>query len=95
MTKEPKTTETTSSDGRKPTLKTKSSSPRKRSLEQEAKEYTAKKRKTSPGRIQMTPRIYLAGQAMSALLVRHTGSTVDRERIKREAFEWADLFLED
>lgn len=95
MKKEQKTTKTGSLDTQKPTMKTSSLSKSKKSLEQEAKDFQTKRKKSSPGRTAMTPRLYLAGQAMNALLVRHTGSMVDRERIKQESFEWADLFLED
>jgi hypothetical protein len=62
-----------------------------KSLKQEAEEF--KKRKSPPGRPNpMTSRIYLAGQAMNALLSRSQGS-VRREDIKREAYEWADFML--
>jgi len=94
MKKEQKTTRTGSSGSTKSTSTTSSSSPRKKTLEEEAKEFKATKRKSSPGRPAMTPRVYLAGQAMNALLVRHTGSLVDRERLKEEAYDLADFMLE-
>lgn len=82
-----KTTGTTSSATTKPTMTTS----KKSSLEKEAEEF--KKRKSPPGRPNpMTSRIYLAGQAMNALLSRSQGP-VRREDIKREAYEWADYML--
>jgi hypothetical protein len=70
-------------DSKKPTLK----------LEQEAKEF--KKKKGPPPRPKpMTSRIYLAGQAMCALLVKSNGS-VRVEDLKRESFSIADEFLKD
>lgn len=80
-----KTGETGSSDTTEPTTIT------SRKLEQEAQAFRAKKRppvKPKP----MTSRIYLAGQAMNALLVRNQGA-VRREEIKREAYDWADFML--
>lgn len=88
--KAPRTTRTGSLDTTKDITKTLSES-KSVSLEQEAKDF--KKRKSPPGRPNpMTSRIYLAGQAMNALLVRSQGS-VRREDIKREAYEWADFML--
>ena len=78
-----KTTKTGSSDTTKPTT---------RSLEQEAQEF--RKRKNPPLKPKpMSSRIYLAGQAMSALLARSQGM-VRKEDIKKEAYEWADFMLE-
>jgi hypothetical protein len=62
-------------------------------LEEEAKKFTAKKRNPAPPK-PMTSRIYLAGQAMSALIASNHG-VARRDEIKREAFEWADFMLED
>ena len=62
-------------------------------LEEEAKEFQAKKRRVGPPK-PMTSRIYLVGMAMNALLSRSSGP-VRREEIKREAEEWADFMLED
>lgn len=53
------------------------------------------KRKTPPPKIrQMSPRVYLAGQALSGLLARHQGP-IRMEEIRREAFQWADFMLSD
>ena len=90
--KEPTNTESGSKVSTKPTSKTLNSS-KNVSLEEEAKEYRRRKRppmKPKP----MTSRIYLAGQAMSALLMRHQGP-LRREEIKREAFDWADYMMYD
>jgi len=82
-----KTTGTTSSGTIKPTTQTSTS------LEKEAKEF--RKKKSPPVKPKpMTSKIYLAGQAMSALLARSQGP-VRREDIKREAYEWADYMLSD
>lgn len=62
-------------------------------LEEEAKQFTAKKKYSGPPK-PMTSRIYLIGMAMNALLSRSTGM-VRREEIKREAEDWADFMLED
>jgi hypothetical protein len=42
----------------------------------------------------MTSRIYLAGQAMSALIIK-TGGAARMEDIRREAYEWAEFMLDD
>jgi hypothetical protein len=42
----------------------------------------------------MTSRIYLAGQAMAALIVKTNGSA-RMEDIRREAYEWAEFMLDD
>jgi hypothetical protein len=62
-------------------------------LEQEAKKFH-KKKNPPPKPKPMTSRIYLAGQAMSALLSRTSGS-VRIEDIKREAYHLADEMLRD
>jgi hypothetical protein len=62
-------------------------------LEEEAKEFKAKKRHSVPPK-PMTSRIYLIGMAMNALLTKSQGP-VRRDDIKREAEEWADFLLED
>lgn len=87
-----KTTTTGTSDTTKLTTTT-SQKYKSERLEQEAKEF--RKKKSPPVKPKpMTSRIYLAGQAMSALLTRNQGP-VRREDIKREAYEWADYFLSD
>ena len=65
----------------------------KMKLEEEAKQFKAKKRYNGPPK-PMTSRIYLVGMAMNALLARSQGP-VRKEEIKREAEEWADYMLED
>lgn len=85
-------TETGTWDSTKPTLETSNESESLR-LEQEAKQFTAKKRYTGPPK-PMTSRIYLIGMAMNALLSR-TAGPVRREEIKREAEDWADFMLGD
>jgi hypothetical protein len=62
-------------------------------LEEEAKQFTARKRHSVPPK-PMTSKIYLMGMAMNALLSRSSGP-VRREEIKREAEEWADFMLDD
>lgn len=62
-------------------------------LEEEAKQFTAKKKFGGPPK-PMTSRIYLMGMAMNALLSRSTG-LVRRDEIKREAEDWADFMLDD
>ena len=62
-------------------------------LEEEAKEFRAKKRHSVPPK-PMTSKIYLMGMAMNALLSRSAGP-VRRSDIKREAEEWADFMLDD
>jgi hypothetical protein len=42
----------------------------------------------------MTSRIYLAGQAMAALIVKTNGSA-RMEDVRREAYEWAEFMLDD
>ncbi len=83
-------TETGNLDSIKPTSTTRHDTMR---LEEEAKEFKAKKRYTGPPK-PMTSRIYLMGMAMNALLSRSQGP-VRREEIKREAEEWADFMLDD
>lgn len=86
-----KKTRKTTGTGSSGTTKATTTTLKKSSLEKEAEEYTKKKSppvKPKP----MTSRIYLAGQAMNALLSRSQGP-VRREDIKREAYEWADFML--
>lgn len=84
-----KATKTGSVGSTKPT----STTSNRLNLEEEAKKFTAKKRNPVPPK-PMTSRIYLAGQAMSALISKNNGA-VRRDEIKREAYEWADFMLED
>ena len=65
----------------------------KMKLEEEAKQFKAKKRYSGPPK-PMTSRVYYIGMAMNALLSRSQGM-VRKEEIKREAEEWADYMLED
>jgi hypothetical protein len=62
-------------------------------IEEEAKQFTAKKRHSVPPK-PMTSRIYLMGMAMNALLSRSNGYA-RKQDIKKEAEEWADYMLED
>lgn len=91
-TRTQQSTEIGSLDSTKPTLETWSGS-ETMNIEEEAKEFRAKKRHSVPPK-PMTSKIYLMGMAMNALLSRSTGP-VRREEIKREAEEWADYMLED
>ena len=91
-TKTPPNTETGSLDSQKLTTETWSGS-EKMKIEEEAKEFRAKKRYSGPPK-PMNSKIYLMGMAMNALLSRSSG-LVRREEIKREAEEWADFMLED
>tara|TARA_B100001093_G_C26821243_1_gene1011966 strand:- start:1238 stop:1438 length:201 start_codon:yes stop_codon:yes gene_type:complete len=64
------------------------------SLENEAKRYTSKKRSpktTKP----LTARRYLAGQALAGLLSTSAAMSHTPDQLKREAYNWADLMLED
>lgn len=85
--KEQTATETGSSASTKPTSQTST----KLSLENEAKQYR-KRRQLKPK--PMTSRIYLAGQAMAALIVKTNGSA-RMDDIRREAYEWAEFMLDD
>jgi hypothetical protein len=65
----------------------------KESLEKEAKKFTQQKRK-APAEKNLTPRIYLAGQALGGLLAGARVSNNMRE-IKRQAYDWADYMLDN
>ena len=76
----------------KPTSKTRSKFLTK-SLEEEAKKFARQKRKPANVK-ELTPRLYLAGQAMSGFL--STGRNTWRmEEIRKASFDWADYMLED
>ena len=63
------------------------------SLQEEAKDF--KKRKVTAKSLKpLTSRRYMAGQALTGLLARSSGY-VNREVLRREAYEWADFMLED
>lgn len=65
-------------------------------LKEEALKFQAvakKKPPSSPIR-QMTPRVYLAGMAMSGLLARPQGP-MRMQEVKREAYQWADFMLSE
>lgn len=79
------TTETGSLDLTEPILKTLNAS-----LVEEAKEFKESRFNKQPDTI--TPRILLAGLAMSAMIATGKGSA---EYIKRESFEWADYMLNE
>jgi hypothetical protein len=95
-TKTQRITKTGSTDSPKPTTQTLNESAIEEKLKQEASKFKAVvKKKTPPSKIrQMSPRIYLAGQALSGLLARHQGP-IRMEEVKREAFQWADFMLSD
>ena len=62
-------------------------------IEIEAKDF--KKRKVTAKSLKpLTSRRYMAGQALTGLLARSSGY-VNRELLRREAYEWADFMLED
>jgi len=83
----PTDTETGNTASTKPTSQTST----KLNLESEAKQYR-KRRQMKPK--PMTSRIYLAGQAMAALIVKTNGSA-RMEDVRREAYEWAEFMLDD
>ena len=62
-------------------------------LENEAKNYTKKKRNVKTMK-PLTARRYLAGQALAGLLHNSKG-LVQMVDIKKSAYEWADFMLED
>ena len=62
-------------------------------IEMEAKDF--KKRKVTAKSLKpLTSRRYIAGQALTGLLARSSGY-VNREALRREAYEWADFMLEE
>ena len=62
-------------------------------IQQEAKDF--KKRKVTAKSLKpLTSRRYMAGQALTGLLARSSGY-VNREVLRREAYEWADFMLDD
>jgi hypothetical protein len=62
-------------------------------LQEEAKDF--KKRKVTAKSLKpLTSRRYMAGQALTGLLARSSGY-VNREVLRREAYEWADSMLEE
>lgn len=63
-------------------------------LEKEAKKFIQQKRKAPPKPKPLTSRRYLAGQVLSGLLARSQG-VVNWSEMKREAFQVADMMLED
>jgi hypothetical protein len=65
----------------------------KENLEKEAKKFTQQRRK-APATKSLTPRIYLAGQALCGLLAGARSSN-DMRDIKRQAYDWADYMLDD
>ena len=62
-------------------------------LQEEAKNF--KKRKVTAKSLKpLTSRRSMAGQALTGLLARSSGY-VNREVLRREAYEWADFMLEE
>lgn len=80
----------------KPTSQTLSETTWENKLKEEASKFKAVvKKKTPPPKIrQMSPRVYLAGQALTGLIARHQGQ-MRMEELRREAFQWADFMLSD
>ena len=76
----------------KPTSKTRSKYLTK-SLEEEAKKFARKKHKPATVK-ELTPRLYLAGQAMSGFLAAGR-QTWRMQEIKKASYDWADYMLED
>ena len=64
----------------------------KKSLTEEAKEFKSQRVLNQPDTI--SPRIYLAGMAMSALIAAGAGRQ-GMDYIRRESYEWADYMLEE
>lgn len=95
-TKKQEPTKSGSTDLTKHTSQTLSDSDLENKLKEEVSKFKAVvKKKTPPSKIrQMSPRIYLAGQALAGLLARHQGP-IRMEEVKREAFQWADFMLSD
>jgi len=61
-------------------------------LLEESLSFIESKKELSPIK-PLTPRQYVASQAMTGLLARSTG-LVRKEDLRREAYEWADFLLE-
>ena len=92
-----KNTETGSTDLTEPTSQTSKESRVESSLEEEAIKFRAARKKVltpppKPG--EMNLRVYLAGQAMNALIINSRGMARMGD-VKQEAFQWADFFLQD
>ena len=66
--------------------------PKKKTLEQEAQEFRDNRLSKEPP---MSPRIYLAGQALAGLLSCQRGGYVNFEELRAQAYNWADKMLED
>lgn len=65
-------------------------------LEKEAQDFQKKRatRRPPPKPKPLTSRIYLAGQALSALLSSSRGARVNEEDIITESYRWADKMLD-
>ena len=64
-----------------------------KSLEEEAKKFAQQKRKPVSVK-ELTPRLYLAGQAMGGF-ISSGRNTWRMEEIRKASFDWADYMLED
>ena len=64
-----------------------------KSLEEEAKKFARQKRKPASVK-ELTPRLYLAGQAMGVFIAAGR-NTWRMEEIRKASFDWADYMLED
>lgn len=91
-----KLTKTGNTGSTKPTTQTWKEEELETKLKEEASKFKAVVKKKTPPPVvrQMSPRIYLAGQALTGLLARHQGP-MRMEELKREAYQWADYMLSD
>ena len=64
-----------------------------KSLEEEAKKFARQKHKPATVK-ELTPRLYLAGQAMGGFLAAGR-QTWRMQEIKKASYDWADYMLED
>ena len=64
-----------------------------KSLEEEAKKFARQKRKPASVR-ELTPRLYLAGQAMGGFIAAGR-QTWRMEEIRKASYDWEDYRLED
>lgn len=89
-----RTTKTGKTDSTKPTSETLRESEIENKLKEDVAKFRAVSKKKAPPPVvnQLSPRIYLAGMAMSALISRSNGP-VRMGDVKEEAYQWADFML--
>lgn len=89
-----RTTKTGKTDSTEHTSETLSELEIENKLKQDVAKFKAvsKKKIPPPAVSQLSPRLYLAGMAMSALIARSPGP-VRMGDVKDEAFQWADFML--